>query len=409
MRKITIIGAGQAGLQLGIGLLGQGYAVRIVSNRNAEQIGAGRVMSSQSMYDMALAFERELGIAFWDQECPPTDGVHMRAGSGDQLLIDWRGLMCAPGQSVDQRIKMPVWMAEFQRRGGELVIEDAGIPELERYAQTSDLVIVSTGKGEIGKLFERDNDLSPFDAPLRTISLTYVHGMKPREDFSALNISINPGIGELVNFPGMTLSGPCDIINLECIPNGPMDRWHEVKTQEEHLALAVQMIEEYFPWEAERCRNLRLTDDQCTLVGRVTPTVRKPVGYLPSGRTVLGMADVLVLNDPITGQGSNNASKCANVYMQCILDQGEKAFDDQWKNATFARYWDYAQWVAKFTNTHLLPPTEPVLKVLSACGRLPQLAAHFSNAFNDPKMLTPWYYDSEEAERFIASFASQAA
>ncbi|SEJ91841.1 2-polyprenyl-6-methoxyphenol hydroxylase [Pseudomonas linyingensis] len=409
MRKITIIGAGQAGLQLGIGLLGQGYAVRIASNRSAEQIGAGRVMSSQSMYDMALAFERELGIAFWDQECPPTDGVHMRAGSGDQLLIDWRGLMCAPGQSVDQRIKMPVWMAEFQRRGGELVIEDAGIPELERYAQTSDLVIVATGKGEIGKLFERDNELSPFDASLRTISLTYVHGMKPREDFSALNISINPGIGELVNFPGMTLSGPCDIINLECIPNGPMDRWHEVKTQEEHLALAVQMIEEYFPWEAERCRNLRLTDDQCTLVGRVTPTVRKPVGYLPSGRTVLGMADVLVLNDPITGQGSNNASKCANVYMQCILDQGEKAFDDQWKNATFARYWDYAQWVAKFTNTHLLPPTEPVLKVLSACGRLPQLAAHFSNAFNDPKMLTPWYYDNEEAERFIASFASQAA
>lgn len=301
MRKITIIGAGQAGLQLGIGLLGQGYAVRIVSNRSAEQIGAGRVMSSQSMYDMALAFERELGIAFWDDECPPTDGVHMRAGSGDQLLIDWRGLMGAPGQSVDQRIKMPVWMAEFQRRGGELVIEDAGIPELERYAQSSDLVIVSTGKGEIGKLFERDNDLSAFDAPLRTISLTYVHGMKPREDFSALNISINPGIGELVNFPGMTLSGPCDIINLECIPNGPMDRWHEVKSQEEHLALAVQMIEEYFPWEAERCQNLRLTDDQCTLVGRITPTVRKPVGYLPSGRTVLGMADVLVLaRDPTT-------------------------------------------------------------------------------------------------------------
>ncbi len=409
MRKITIIGAGQAGLQLGIGLLGQGYAVRIVSNRSAEQIGAGRVMSSQSMYDMALAFERELGIAFWDNECPPTDGVHMRAGSGDQLLIDWRGLMGAPGQSVDQRIKMPVWMAEFQRRGGELVIEDAGIPELERYAQTSDLVIVSTGKGEIGKLFERDNELSAFDAPLRTISLTYVHGMKPREDFSALNISINPGIGELVNFPGMTLSGPCDIINLECIPNGPMDRWHEVKNQEEHLALAVQMIEEYFPWEAERCQNLRLTDDQCTLVGRITPTVRKPVGYLPSGRTVLGMADVLVLNDPITGQGSNNASKCANVYMQCILDQGGKAFDDAWKNATFARYWDYAQWVAKFTNTHLLPPTEPVLKVLSACGRLPELAAHFSNAFNDPKMLTPWYYDSAEAERFIASFDSKAA
>lgn len=409
MRKITIIGAGQAGLQLGIGLLDKGYEVRIVSNRTPEQIGTGRVLSSQSMYDMALSFERELDIAFWDQKCPPTDGVHMRAGKGDELIIDWRGLMCAPGQSVDQRIKMPVWMREFQRRGGELVIEEVGIPELEKHAASSDLVIVSTGKGEIGKLFERDSERCQFDAPMRAISLTYVHGMKPREDFSALNISVNPGIGELVNFPGMTHSGPCDIINLECIPGGPMDRWHEVKTQEEHLEMAVQMIEEFFPWEADRCRNMRLTDDQCTLVGRITPTVRKPIGYLPSGRTVLGMADVLVLADPITGQGSNNASKCANVYMGSIVDHGDGEFDDAWKAATFERYWDYAKWVVKFTNTHLLPPTEPVLKVLSACGRIPQLAAYFSNAFNDPKMLDPWYYDSEEADRFIASFTNKVA
>ncbi|MCW3146996.1 MULTISPECIES: styrene monooxygenase/indole monooxygenase family protein [Stutzerimonas] len=405
MRTITIVGAGQAGLQLGIGLLQHGYRVNLISNRTGEQISAGRVLSSQSMYDMALGFERELGLALWDDVCPPTHGVHMRAGNGEGLLVDWRARMKAPGQSVDQRIKMPRWMKEFEHQGGNLVIEEAGLEELERYAQQSDLVIVAAGKGEIGKLFERDAERSQFDRPMRTISLTYVHGMLPRTDYSALNISINPGVGEYVNFPCITHTGAGDIINLECVEGGPMDRWHEVNTPTEHLALAVELINEFFPWEAPRCQNLRLTDELGTLVGRLTPTVRKPIGVLPSGRTVLGMADVLVLNDPITGQGSNNASKCANVYMKAILEQGGEAFDDAFKQTTFERYWDYAQWVARFTNTHLLPPPESAMRVFAASAQDPRIAATVANAFDDPKSLTPWYYDVEEAERFIDSFA----
>ncbi|MBR0568968.1 FAD-binding oxidoreductase [Azoarcus sp. L1K30] len=409
MRKITIIGAGQGGLQLGIGLLAKGFDVSLVSNRTAAQIAEGRVMSSQSMYDMAVGYERELDLAFWDDTCPPISGVHFRAGGSDGVtLIDWRSPMRAPGQSVDQRIKMPAWMAEFERRGGRLVIADAGIPELERYAAESDLVVVSTGKGEIGALFERDAERSQFDAPLRTISLTYVHGMKPRADFSALNISVNPGIGEYVNFPALTHTGACDIINLECIPGGPMDRWNEVDSPAAHLRLAVELIREFFPWEAERCEALRLTDDLGTLVGRITPTVRKVVGRLPSGAAVMGMADVLVLNDPITGQGSNNASKCAALYMDAIVRHGDRPFNEAWMQKSFETYWDYAKWVTRFTNTHLLPPPPQVLKVFAACGQNPALAAYVANAFDDPKSLSPWYYDADEADRFIESFAVAA-
>lgn len=409
MRKITIIGAGQAGLQLGLGLLSRGYDVTVVSNRSADEIARGRVMSSQSMYDMAVGYERQLGLAWWDDNCPPITGVHMRAGdSSGRTLIDWRSPMAAPGQSVDQRIKMPAWMREFERRGGRLVIEEADVAALERYADASDLVLVASGKGEIGQLFERDAERSTFDRPMRTISLTYVHGMKPRDDYSALNISINPGIGEYVNFPALTLSGACDIINLECIPGGPMDRWSEVTTPAEHLELAVALIREFFPWEAPRCTNLRLTDDLGTLVGRIPPTVRKPLGALPSGRKVLGMADVLVLNDPITGQGSNNASKCAMLYLDAILAHGERAFDAAWMQQTFERYWDYAQWVARFTNTHLLPPPPQLLKVFGACGCNPEMAARVATAFDDPRSLAPWYYDEAEAERFIESFAQPA-
>lgn len=409
MRKITIIGAGQGGLQLGIGLLAKDVDVTIISNRSADQIASGRVMSSQSMYDMAVGYERALGLALWDSECPPISGVHMRAGGSDgKLMIDWRSPMAAAGQSVDQRIKMPVWMREFERRGGRLLIEEVDIDALECHAAQSDLVVVSTGKGEIGRLFERDAERSVFDRPQRTISLTYVHGMKPRADYSALNISINPGIGEYINFPALTHSGPCDIINLEGLPGGPLDCWEDATTPAAHLDLAIELIRTYFPWEAERCTDLCLTDDLGTLVGRITPTVRKPVGRLPSGRVVMGMADVLVLNDPITGQGSNNASKCAMVYLEAIASRKTAAFDEAWMKATFETYWDYAQWVARFTNTHLLPPPPHLFRIFTACGSNPQIAARVANAFDDPKGLAPWYFDAVEADSFLDSFVQAA-
>lgn len=409
MKKITIIGAGQGGLQLGIGLLSRGFDCTIVSNRTPDEIYNGRVMSSQSMYDMALGYEREHDLSMWDNECPPISGVHMRAGDpGGALLVDWRSPMRASGQSVDQRIKMPAWMREFERRGGRLVIQDADIPALEAYAQDADLVIVSTGKGEIGKLFERDAERSEFDRPQRAISLTYVHGMKPRTDYPALNISISPGVGEYVNFPGLTLSGACDIINLECVPGGPMDRWDQAKTPGAHLELALELIRTYFPWEAERCTDLRLTDDLGTLMGRLVPTIRKPVGRLPSGRLVFGMADVLVLNDPITGQGSNNASKCAAVYLDAITSRGDAGFDEAWMTATFESYWEYARWVTRFTNTHLRPPAPQLFKIFGECARNPQVAARVANAFDDPKGLAPWYFDEGEAEKFLNSFSVPA-
>ena len=151
-----------------------------------------------------------------------------------------------------------------------------------------------------------------------------------------------------------------------------------------------------------------MTDNNGTLVGRITPIVRKPVARTPAGTTVFGMADVLVLNDPITGQGSNNASKCAKIYGEAILAQGAAKFDSEWMGATFERYWDYAQWVARFTNTHLLPPPPQILKIFAACGENPRMAAAVANAFDDPKTLNPWYYDEMEADRFIASFKKAA-
>jgi hypothetical protein len=137
--------------------------------------------------------------------------------------------------------------------------------------------------------------------------------------------------------------------------------------------------------------------------------VRKPVATLPSGAKVLGMADALVLNDPITGQGSNNAAKCADIYLKSIVDHGERPFDQHWMEHTFDRYWyGYAQWVVWWTNSLLMPPQPHVLDLLGAAGSNPELARAIANGFDDPRTFYPWWFDAREAQRFIQTKAQLA-
>src|SRR5215813_11412722 len=187
MRRIAIIGAGQSGLQLALGLLQNGYDITVVSNRTAEQIRNGRVTSSQFMFQDSLQNERDLGINFWEEQCPNTDGIAFAVpGPDGARALFWETKLDRPGQSVDQRLKFSGWMEEFAKRGGKLVIEDAGVAELEKYAASSELVIVAAGKGEVARLFETDATRTPFSAPMRALALTYVKNIVPREHFTAV-------------------------------------------------------------------------------------------------------------------------------------------------------------------------------------------------------------------------------
>jgi hypothetical protein len=409
MKRITIVGGGQSGLQLAIGLLQKGYDVKIIQDRTGDQIAAGRVLSSQCQFDAALDHERALGINFWEEACPPVEGISFTVpnaegpGKAPEKAVEWAAKLDAKGQSIDQRVKMPRWLEEFTRLGGDLVIASADIAMLEQESKTSDLVIVASGKGEIGKLFERDAERSPFDAPQRALALTYVHGMTPRENFSAVNFNLIPGVGEYFVFPALTKSGPCEIMVFEGVPGGPMDCWKDATTPTAHLETSLNILKTFVPWEYDRCKAVELTDDNGILAGRFPPTVRKPVATLPSGTKVLGLGDAVCLNDPITGQGANNAAKAAAVYFDAILAQGDKPFDEAWMVATFERFWDYAQWVVRWTNMMLLPPPPFVLNIMGSAQVLPGLAHRIANGFDDPRDFFPWFADPVAAEDYLTS------
>jgi len=402
MRKIAIVGGGQSGLQLAFGLLRQRYEVTVVSNRTPEQIRQGRVSSSQFMFDDSLQNERDLGINFWEEECPVTEGIAFSIpGPGGNLALFWEAKLDRFGQSVDQRVKFGGWIEEFAKRGGNLVFEDAGVQALEKYASTNDLLIVAAGKGEVARLFETDPSHSPFSTPMRALALTYVKKMVPRKTFTAVAFSLIPGVGEYFVFPALTTTGACEIMVFEGVPGGPMDCWGDVATPEQHLQRSKEILQKFLPWEAERCRDIELTDDMGTLVGRFPPTVRKPICKLASGRLAFGMADVVVLNDPITGQGSNTASKAAKVYMNHILEHGNKPFDATWMQQTFDSFWNYGQWVVKWTNSLLTPPPAHILQLMGAASQIPALASKITNGFNNPPDYNPWWFDPAEAQKLL--------
>jgi hypothetical protein len=409
-RRFMIVGAGQSGLQLALGLQREGHEVTVVSNRSAEDIRTGRVMSSQCMFDASLQIERDLGIDQWADSCPPVEGIGFAVPHPEkpgEKLLGWSHRLDAPARSVDQRVKVPAWMKTFEERGGQILFQDAGIEDLERWTQSHDLVIVAAGKGEIAQMFERDAQRSPYDKPQRALALTYVHGMTPRPDYSAVNFNLIPGVGEYFVFPALTVTGPCEIMVFEGVPGGPMDCWGDVKTPAQHLERSLSILDTFTPWEAERCRDVRLTDDNGILAGRFAPTVRKPVGRLPSGRAVLGMGDVVCLNDPITGQGSNNAAKCADAYLRAILAQGEGAFDADFMQSAFDGYWRYARHVVEWTNAMLQPPPPHVLEVLGAAQGNAAVARRFVNGFNDPRDYAEFFMTPDASSAYLRSLAPQ--
>ena len=412
MRRIAIVGGGQAGLPLAIALLDKGYEVTVVTNRTPDDIRRGKVMSSQCMFDPALQIERDLGLDQWADACPPVEGIGFAVCHPEPAgakVVDWRARLDLPAQSVDQRVKMPVWLELFESRGGRVLIQDAGIAELEALADDHDLVVLAAGKGEVVRLFERDAARSPFDKPQRALALTYVHGLEKTSDYSRVSFNLIPGVGEYFVFPALTLSGPCDIMVFEGVPGGPLDFWRDIRTPAEHLAVSKGFLESYLPWEADRARHVELTDDNGILAGAFAPTVRKPVMTLPSGRLVFGLGDAVVTNDPITGQGANNATKACKVYLDAILARGEQPYTRKWMEQTFEQFWDYAQWVVRWTNSLLTPPPPHVLKLIGAAAGLPSLASVIADGFNHPPSYFPWWADAQACEHFLSRHEAVSA
>lgn len=310
MRRVAIVGAGQAGLLLGFGLPHHGFQVTLVSKLAAKDLRSGRVRSTQCLWGTALGVERAHGFDLWAGEYTGIGGFRVRLtapGSSD-VVAEFQTLLQSVGQSVDQRVKFAAWLELFEERGGLLVRHEVDATFLASLADTHDLVVVTAGrlKGELADLFPVDDVRSPHAAPQRVGGVIYVHGRQgsARHDAAALEeLTFIPEVGEFFVIPGFTLSGVCDIICLEGVLAGPCDRYDGVRAAGEIFEVTRDLVRTWLPWERDRCRHITLTDTRAAICGGFAPVTRVPVGRLENGRPVLALGDSACLLDPVTAQG----------------------------------------------------------------------------------------------------------
>lgn len=400
-RRVAVVGAGPAGTTLAVGLLQHGHDVTLVSDRSAEEIRTGQVLSSQVTFESALEVEAGLGIS---DLLPSAPGIERMAY--DTLRRDGSSAMFgvelpAPARSLDQRVRVPALLEAVERLGGKVVVRSADVDDVELLAREHDLVVVCTGRGGLASLFETDPAHSPYSSPQRVAALTYLRDVQPDPHGPTLRYHRIEGVGECFTCPGLTVSGPCDIFVLEGVPGGPLDCWGGVESADEHLDRLREVLAAHFPAEAARVSGAVLADDNAVLRGEITPVVRRPVGVLPSGAHVLGMADVVVLNDPVTSQGSNTAIKSASFYLESITAH-DGDFDSTWMRRTFENFWrGWAQWVTAWTNSWLGVTEDHQRKVVDAAADHPALAARFVAGFDDARLFSPWWFDPAAADGFL--------
>jgi hypothetical protein len=404
-----IVGAGQSGLQLGLGLLDDGHDVTVVSNRTPEDMRTGRLTSGQCMFGVALATERALGIDLWEQECPQAEGMAISVANpaGGGPLVDWAARLDQAAMSVDQRVKMPAWMELFERRGGHLEITQAGIPDLERYCDAHDLVIVAAGRGETSKLFRPIPELSPFKKPQKLVAIVAATGVAPRPEWDAVCFNMVPGVGEHIVVPTLTPGGPGHLVVFQLVPGGPWDCFQEADSVEKHLAVSKRLQKEFVPRMYERCRHAEPMDATAFLFGGVTPIVREAVGQLPSGRLVLGIGDTVAVNDPLTAPGANSAAKAADAYLSAIRARGDAPYDREFMVQTSDAFWNSTmRFVVEWNNLLLRGMPDHILRALVAANESPAIRDRFVNGFANPADYFEWLVSPDKAEGFLEQVAA---
>lgn len=425
MRNIGIIGSGQAGLLAAHGLLKAGYRVTLYSDRTADQwLNQSRPTGTAARFHNALEFERELGLNHWEKEAPKGEGVHLTfCPAKNNRLVTLAGRLENYFLAIDLRLQSHRWMNDFVAKGGKLEIENVTVKRLDEIAAVHDLTIVAAGRAELCNLFERDAARSVYDAPQRNLTMIVTTGGKMGFDgvpFLPVKFNFFAPFGESFYVPYFHKDhGPTWNMLMEAKPGGPLDKLGDCTSGEQAVETFKQVMKEMIPWDYEWAKDMRLADPNGWLVGRLTPTVRKPVGCLPSGRVVTPLGDTAMALDPIGGQGANNGNKMAKNLVESIVARKDRPFDEAWMTETFERFYARTGGITYTFNNFLLEPITTAGKKLliaqygsdgraRAANGKQRIADAFIENFNDANGLTTAFLDAKKAHAVIREKTGRA-
>jgi flavin-dependent dehydrogenase len=418
VRKIAIVGAGQAGLLAAHALRKHDYEVTLHSDKTPDDfLEKARPTGVAARFDMALEYERELGLEHWTDAAPPMEGVHLHfLPKKGNVLVTLLGRLKRAGAAIDLRMQSATWMRELAERGGRVEIEQVSVERLEEIAKANDLVLVAAGRGDIMSLFPRDEARSTYSEPQRFLAMVCVTDASMQMPYAPWFIPVKfnffAEFGEAFWVPWYSKGKqPCWGMLFEAKSGGPFDRFRECRSAEEVLRISLELIREYMPWDYEPLRDSVPADENAWLIGQVTSEVRQVAGTLPSGRVVMAVGDTAQSLDPIGGQGANNGNKMVRMFVEDIVERGEQPFDAEWMRAAQDRFWERHRYIEQFNNTLLEPLTPAGRDLLIAQygsdakpgNDSPQqkIADLFFENFNDPKILTEAFHDRAKARAVI--------
>jgi hypothetical protein len=424
MRKIAVIGSGQAGLLAAHALLRAGCEVELYSDRSPEEwLEHARPTGTAVRFARSLAFERELGLDHFHDQAPGMQGLKLTICSHPaRPILRLFGRFALPPLAIDLRLQSAEWLRAFEQRGGRLVLEKMSLERIDDVSKKNDLTIVATGK-EGGALFARDAARSAA-APARHLAMVNCEGPSLRFSdvpYLAAKFTVLEGLGECYWTPYFHKDKkPLWNLVFEAKPGTSYDRFQGARSGEEVLATSKHVIREFLPWDHAWIEGAKLADPNSWLVGKIAPTVRDPVGKTPSGRPVVPLGDAYMAFDPLGAQGANMGNRLAKALSDAITAHDGESFDAAWIRRTYETF--YQRWGApamRWTQL-LLEPMGPAARYLllaqqgadgSSVGGTPKqrLADAFVQNFDDPLDLVDRLQNFAETRRWVSGILGKRA
>lgn len=182
-----------------------------------------------------------------------------------------------------------------------------------------------------------------------------------------------------------TKHGMARSLLLEAVPGGILDEIKGDKGPIDFTEKMKNILKDHFPSIYERVneKEFKLVDDHAYVRMAIKPELRIPYTML-NNTLILGCGDSVILNDPVTGQGANTTSFCAEQLYHIILDYEEFPWDLDMGEQYWLKIKEYAMKVTKWTNAMMGPPSEAFSEILGGAMNHQQLADDFVNLFHNP-------------------------
>lgn len=389
MGDIGIIGAGIAGLNLALYLQKQGVSCRLYVERTPEEVRSARLPNLATLFASSRARDRVLGTNHWDGQGGDCYSIDVRVKGLPELSS--HGKLSEPAIAVDVRMVTARLLEDFISRGGEVI--KGGVIDMRRLValgREHSLIVVASGRGELGSLFPRILARCSWLEPQRRIFAGLFRGVSWPSS-PGLCIHIIPGQGEIFANPVLGPQGPVTALMIEALTASVLEPVTRLSYEDNPFAfeaLLLDLLRQNAPEIAERvdANAFEMTGPLDYVQCAIVPTARR--GYLALGNSCFGLSigDAFATHDPICSQGANAASRSAFLLGEMIcarLAKGaplDRAFCEEVDQALWSVVGPSMEWTSAFLST----PTPATMALFTAASRCPEVADAFATNFDDP-------------------------